>query len=193
MTKSKSTLLSSKERILKAAAELFADKGYHAVGMTDLQKAVNLGRGSLYHHINSKEELLFDIVKVYIYELSEEAELSKSINDPIERLRALGTGLVGKIATHQAELTVCFREVQSLTESRHKEVLDLHAKYEKVWKETYMEGAQKGVFREYDGIILKGLLGMFYYSYLWIRPGGNINMETVANHLNDLSLRMLKK
>lgn len=193
MTKPKSSPLSSKDRILKAAAELFADKGYHAVGMTDLQKAVNLGRGSLYHHINSKEELLFDIVKVYIYELSEEAELARSIKDPVERLHALGSGLVGKIATHQAELTVCFREVQSLTESRHKEVLDLHAKYEKVWKETYMEGAKKGVFREYDGIILKGLLGMFYYSYLWIKPGGKIDTKTISDHLNDLSLRMLKK
>lgn len=193
MTKSKQPKLTSKERIIKAAAELFADRGYHAVGMTDLQQAVNLGRGSLYHHINSKEELLFDIVKVYIYELAQEAEEAKKIKDPIERLRALGTGLVEKIATHQAELTVCFREVQSLTESRHKEVLDLHAKYEKTWKETYVDGANKGVFREYDGIILKGLLGMFYYSYLWIKPGGKVDTKTIAAHLNDLSLRMLKK
>lgn len=193
LPKSKNPALTSKERIIKAAAELFADRGYHAVGMTDLQQAVNLGRGSLYHHINSKEELLFDIVKVYIYELSEEAELAKSIKDPVERLQTLGAGLVEKIASHQAELTVCFREVQSLTETRHKEVLDLHAKYEKVWKETYVEGAKKGVFREYDGIILKGLLGMFYYSYLWIRPGGKVDTKIIADHLNDLSLRMLKK
>ena len=124
LPKSKNPALTSKERIIKAAAELFADRGYHAVGMTDLQQAVNLGRGSLYHHINSKEELLFDIVKVYIYELSEEAELAKSIKDPVERLQTLGAGLVEKIASHQAELTDCFREVQSQTETRHKEVMD---------------------------------------------------------------------
>ena len=62
MTKPKKPQPKSKERIIKAAAELFADRGYHAVGMTDLQKAVNLGRGSLYHHFSSKEELLFDTV-----------------------------------------------------------------------------------------------------------------------------------
>ena len=64
LPKSKNPALTSKERIIKAAAELFADRGYHAVGMTDLQQAVNLGRGSLCQHINSKEELLFDIFKV---------------------------------------------------------------------------------------------------------------------------------
>ncbi len=193
MTKSKQPQPTSKQRIIKAAAELFADRGYHAVGMTDLQQAVNLGRGSLYHHINSKEELLFDIVKVYIYELAEEADLAMGIKDPVRRLQALGAGLVEKITSHQAELTVCFREVQFLTEDRHKEVLGLHAKYEKVWKETYIEGAKSGVFREYDGIVLKGLLGMFYYSYLWIKPGTRMDTKTISDHLNDLSLRILKK
>jgi AcrR family transcriptional regulator len=193
LTKSKQPQPTSKQRIIKAAAELFADRGYHAVGMTDLQQAVNLGRGSLYHHINSKEELLFDIVKVYIYELAEEADLAMGIKDPVRRLQALGAGLVEKITSHQAELTVCFREVQFLTEDRHKEVLGLHAKYEKVWKETYIEGAKSGVFREYDGIVLKGLLGMFYYSYLWIKPGTRMDTKTISDHLNDLSLRILKK
>lgn len=193
MTELKQLQQTSKERIIKAAAELFADRGYHAVGMTDLQKAVNLGRGSLYHHISSKEELLFDIAKAYIFELCQEAESAQSIKDPIKRLERLGYGLVEKIASHQSELIVCFREVHSLTKDRHNEVMALHTKYEKVWKETYIEGAMSGVFREYDGIVLKGLLGMFYYSYLWIRPGTNLNTKSIAEHLNDLSLRMLKK
>lgn len=190
--KTKKTL-SPKERIVKAAAQLFSDRGYHAVGMTDLQRAVDLGRGSLYHHINSKEELLYEIVRVYIHELAVEANESRKIQDPVERIKKLGFDLVEKITTHQAELTVCFREVQSLTENRHKEVMGLHGKYEKVWKETYQEGATKGVFREYDPIVLKGVLGMYYYSYLWIKPDGKIDSRAVADRLVDLTLRMLKR
>lgn len=193
MTKPKQPQPKSKERIIKAAAELFADRGYHAVGMTDLQRAVNLGRGSLYYHISSKEELLFDIAKAYIFELCQEAEFAKSIKDPIKRIEALGSGLVEKITSHQAELIVCFREVQSLTKERHKEVMSLHAKYENIWKEAYIEGAKSGVFREYDGIVLKGLLGMFYHSYLWIKPGTKLDTQSIAEHLNDLSLRILEK
>lgn len=161
--------------------------------MSDLQKAVNLGRGSLYHHISSKEELLYDIVRVYIHELVAEAEHAKKIANPIERIKVLGAGLVEKIATHQSELTVCFREVQSLTELRFKEVMALHGRYERVWKETYQEGAAQKLFREYDPVVLKGVLGMYYYSYLWVKQKGSVDYNVTADRLVDLTLRMLAK
>lgn len=178
---------------MKAAAELFSQHGYHAVGMTDLQQAVNLGRGSLYHHISSKEDLLFEIVSKYIYELLLEAEQAKETKDVIKRIEILGAGLVKKIATHQAELAVCFREVRSLSTVHYEEVMTLHSKYEKVWKDTFQEGSATKVFRPYDPIILKSILGMYYYSYLWIKPDKKNVPEVIARKMNDLSLRMLRK
>lgn len=186
-------ITTSKERIIQAAARLFADRGYHAVGMSDLQKAVSLGRGSLYYHISSKEELLYDIVRVYIHELVAEAEEAKKIADPIARIRVLGAGLVAKIASHQPELTVCFREVQSLSKPRLKEVLELHARYEKVWKETFQEGEKKKLFRSYDPVVLKGVLGMYYYSYLWVKNKDGVDSALASDRLVDLTLRMLAR
>ena len=55
------------------AAQLFAQRGYHAVGMSDIQDAVKLGRGALYHHIRSKEDLLYDVTREYITELADSA------------------------------------------------------------------------------------------------------------------------
>lgn len=181
----------SKEKIIKAAAELFSQRGYHAVGMSDLQQAVNLGRGSLYHHINSKEDLLFDIVSEYIHELLIEAEAAKKIKDVRQRIETLGAALIEKIASHQAELTVCFREVKSLSPPRYDEVMTLHVKYEEIWKSTYKDGANSQVFRPYDPIILKSILGMYYYSYLWIRPDKKNPPSAIAQKMNELTLRML--
>ena len=48
----------SKEAILEAAAAIFSQKGYHAASMQDIAKAVQLQKGSLYHHVNSKQEIL---------------------------------------------------------------------------------------------------------------------------------------
>jgi len=48
---------STKERILKIAAQLFSTRGFHATGMAELEKATGLARGALYYHIGSKEEL----------------------------------------------------------------------------------------------------------------------------------------
>jgi len=57
------------ERIQKIAADLFATRGYRAVGVAEIGEAVGLGRGALYYHISSKEDLLFSIVVRYIEDL----------------------------------------------------------------------------------------------------------------------------
>ncbi|HEY1130027.1 MAG TPA: TetR/AcrR family transcriptional regulator [Roseateles sp.] len=185
--------LPQKERILKIAAQLFAKRGFHAVGMSDLQDAVKLGRGALYHHIRSKEDLLYEISREYIRDLAQSAaQLLVEVRDPSERVQRLGTYLVRKIASHQAELTVCFREIQSLTEPRLSEVLEYHSKYERAWRDTMVDGADAGQFRPYDHVTLKAVLGMYFYGYLWMTPGRAPTAEVIAERVNELALRMLK-
>lgn len=182
-----------RDRILTIAARLFAERGYHAIGMSELGDAVQLGRGALYHHIKSKEDILYNITREYISELEALAEATlRSEADPRKRISALGRQLVLKIASHRAELTVCFQEIRSLTEPRRSEVLSLHKRYENAWRETMAEGARLGVFRPYDSIVLKAMLGMYFYSYLWMRTDGNISPALIAEQLNDLALRMLE-
>lgn len=178
-------------RVVKAAAQLFAERGFHAVAMSDIQEVVQLGRGALYHHIRSKEDLLYDIVREYIADLVEFGlSLSRDL-DARERVRILGRHLVSKIVSHKAELTVCFREANSLTGSRQTEVAQLHATYERIWRDVFVDGAETGVFRPYDPIVLKALVGMYFYSFMWIKPNGILSPEDVADRLNEVALRAL--
>jgi AcrR family transcriptional regulator len=185
--------LPQRARIVKIAAQLFARRGYHAVGMSDIQDAVQLGRGALYHHIRSKEDLLYDVTREYITELADNAlRLKAEQTDPLARLSQLGSVLVHKVASHQAELTVCFRDVQSLSAERCSEVMSMHGRYEQVWRDTLIEGAQQGVFRPYDAIVLKAVLGMYYYCYLWMKPGRPDGAQAIAERFNELTLRMVR-
>lgn len=127
----------------------------------------------------------------YITELVESAISARDEAEPRERVRRLGRHRLLKIASHQSELTVCFREVQRLTAKRHAEVMGLHARYERAWRDTLVEGAELGQFKPYDPIVLKGLLGMYFYSYLWMRPEGALGPDLIADRFNDLALRML--
>lgn len=179
-------------RILKTAAQLFAARGYHAVGMAELGDAVGLGRGALYHHIRSKEDLLFDISREYIADLAAHAEeVASGGHSPTEQVKLLGSYLMLKIASHQAELSLCFREVQSLTGERRDEVMALHVRYEAAWKRLLREGERLGVFQPFDPIVLKGLLGMYFYSYLWIQPSGRVGPAQVADRFNAIVLKAL--
>lgn len=104
----------------------------------------------------------------------------------------LGSVLVHKVASHQAELTVCFRDVQSLSTERCNEVMGWHGRYEQVWRDTMIEGAEQGVFRPFDAVVLKGVLGMYYYCYLWMKPQRPEGAQAIAERFNDLTLRMLR-
>jgi len=181
-----------RERILKVAARLFAENGFHAVSMRDLCDEAGLGRGAIYYHIKSKEDLLYDISRNYMQELIDEGlQIMDENPSAVQRIEQLGHSLIKKISECQTQLTVCFREVRSLTEHRLVEVMGLHKKYEDIWGQTLREGAKNGIFCAYDSILLKSILGMYFYSYVWIKPEGRLSAESIANRFNEVALRML--
>jgi len=182
--------LASKERIIRVAALMFAERGYHAVGVNDLCKAVGLSRGALYHHIHSKEAILDEICSSYMAKLGDLARRTVEQEcDPEVQLRKLGHDLIDIVARHKPELTVCFREIQSLTGERRERVLGLHAAYENVWMQVLKKGHAAGRFRPYSKHRLKGLLGMHYYSYIWIRSDSPAMVRETAETFHDIVLR----
>lgn len=179
-----------KERIREITARLFAEKGYRAVGVAEIGEAVGLGRGALYYHIGSKEDLLYDIVIRYIKDLVRVGhQILKTHKDPHARIIQLSRYLMSTIASHLSELTVCFREADALTGKRHSEVSKLHQDYQNVWATVLKEGAQLGVFRELPPVALKGILGMYFYSFLWLNPKGRQSADEIADIFADIVFR----
>src|SRR5688572_2931069 len=99
-----------KANIRVQAAKLFARNGYDATGIQELSEAVGLGRGALYHHIGSKEQLLFDIITMAVIDVVEEAEaLLDEPLEPEDKVRALSHLMMATVADNLAEWTVFFR------------------------------------------------------------------------------------
>jgi len=84
------TLVDSRQEILRTAARLFQQRGYDATSMNDVAAALKLSKGGLYHHFQSKDEILFEIMN-HAMEITQERVLGpvRGIADPVERLRAL--------------------------------------------------------------------------------------------------------
>ena len=130
----------------------------------------------------------------YISELVESGHrITGEYPDPVSRLRALSRHLMSVISNSLSEIVVCFREVQSLTGSRHHDVMCMHAEYQQIWSKTIEEGVQQNVFREVDKIAVKGLLGMYFYSCLWLKPDGLQSPEDIGDVFSDLVIRSLSK
>jgi AcrR family transcriptional regulator len=183
---------SRREEILRVAAQLFARNGYHGTGIVELGEAVGLGKGALYHHIGSKEDLLYEISSRHVIDMVAFGEqLLASDITPLEKFRRLSRRLMRTIADNLPELTVFFREVGTLKDERGDHLLALRSRFEEIWIEILEEGRAAGVFRTADPIIVKGLLGLHNYSYLWLRPDGRLTPEDISDSYCDLLLRGL--
>ena len=179
------------ERIQKIAADLFATRGYRAVGVAEIGEAVGLGRGALYYHISSKEDLLFSIVVRYIEDLVVAGrDTLESEPDPSKRIYLLSRKLMATIFANLPEMTVCFREADCLTGQRHRVVSNLHQAYQDIWTSTFREGEKKGIFRPLPNVAVKGILGMYFYSFLWLTPSGKSSSREIADVFADMALSM---
>jgi AcrR family transcriptional regulator len=179
----------TKRRILQAAAQLFAEKGYHGTGMGDLEQAVNLRRGALYYHIGNKETLLYEISMSLVAEMQQFADdISAQSLGADEKLRLLARRLMEMIANRQDEIIVFYREWAWLTGDRKAEVLAARDRFEAVWGGLLAQGAAEGVFADKPRVLVKGILGLINYSYLWFHSSGEMGPDEVADLFVDMVL-----
>ncbi|WP_062013866.1 TetR/AcrR family transcriptional regulator [Aureimonas sp. AU4] len=180
----------TKRRVMHVAATLFAEKGYGSVGISEVGDAAELGKGALYYHIRSKEDLLYDIMTLYMVDLVSGADGILSVaTGAVERVRALSSALIEAVFQTRAEMTVCFREVHSLGDEKRADVLKLHGDYQRIWTKVLSEGVEEGVFRPLSRVEIKGLLGMYFYAFLWVRPSGKETPEEVSDAFAGIVLK----
>jgi AcrR family transcriptional regulator len=162
----------TRERIVRASADLFAKRGYHGTGLNQLLTATGLGKGGFYHHITSKEDLLLEIMLDPISRALHAAEaITASREQPIAKLMALGRELGRSMDEHLPAWTVFLREYSSLSDSDKERVLVLRRTYLDHWRAVLTEGIKTGDFRDVDLAFVESVFGIFIYTFVWQAPG----------------------
>jgi AcrR family transcriptional regulator len=177
-----------KDQILEHAARLFSERGYQGTSMRDIGEATGLLAGSLYAHISSKEDLLYQIVLEAARQFLGRVEaLRAEILAPEERLRRAMRAHVGVVADGREHAQVFHHEWNALTGRRRAEVLRLRDRYERLWDEIVRE--LPGVADPKFARLL--VLSAANWTYTWYRPDGPLLPEEVADRFTDLLLRGL--
>lgn len=189
-----STYELNRERVVAVAADLFARHGYHGTGIAELAKAVGLGRGALYHYIGSKEALLYAISRTQVDRMNAQAEaVLRAGLPPEELLREMARGLLRNIADHRSEWAVFFRDYSALSGERRDHVIAARERYEGYWRQALDRGVEAGVLRPTPALLVKGILGMLNYTYLWFEPDGALTPEELADEYVDTLLRGIRR
>jgi AcrR family transcriptional regulator len=126
---------SRREQILRAAAQLFAERGARAVGVDDVGAAVGVTGPAIYRHFASKDAMLAEM----LLRISERllaggsAQVSEAGPDPVDQLRALIAFQVDFALDNPALITVQDRDLGALSERDARQVRQLQRRYVEVW------------------------------------------------------------
>ena len=177
--------------IVSAAAKVFRTKGYHAATVRDIADEVGLLKGSLYHHFDSKEELLYLVVKEPIAQMYRTmAEIAAADGRATDKLRRAIAAHLEAFDRHYPHLFVYLREREAV-KRRYREKIGFSPKdYERCWQQILSEGVESGEFRHDLDIQVAsyGLLGMLNWLYKWYDPQGRLSVREVAEQFTALAL-----
>jgi TetR/AcrR family transcriptional regulator, cholesterol catabolism regulator len=179
-----------RDAIIDTSAGLFARRGYHATGLTELCAANGLGKGALYHYIGSKEELLAAVHDRVMDEVMLGADrVAVAGGPPSAQLAMLGDELLDVIHRYPDHVWVFLHEFPALTGERAEQFRTRRREYERRVEAVLRAGVRAHEFRELDPrLTALAWLGMHNYTYLWLKAGGPLTARDVAKPFADIFL-----
>lgn len=175
--------------MLRAAAGLFADKGFHNTSVSAIAQACGVSKPLLYHYYRDKEQLLFDIADSYIDEL---LAIVAAVED-----RKLG------VEAHFAELVTRFMEKYEHAQDQHM-VLVQDVKFLQQEQAAQVAAKQRRVVaafadalariepglkgRKLDKAVTMILFGMINWTFTWLRADGPLTFRDMAPIVTEIFL-----
>ncbi len=176
-----------------AAAELFAVRGYHATTMRHIASALGIQAPGLYNHVDSKQEILRDImVGVMTDLLAEQRAALQSTNDAAEQVRRVIESHVRYHCRHQRATVVGNREIPNLEEPSRSLVISQRDEFEREFRAVIERGVAEGRFAVGSARLASyGILEMGIGVATWFREDGELSESQVAYEYGEMALRIL--
>jgi AcrR family transcriptional regulator len=188
------TLVDSRQEILRTAARLFQQRGYDATSMNDVAAALKLSKGGLYHHFQSKDEILFEIMN-HAMEITHDLVIApvRRIAGSEERLRALiRLHIEVVLSPRDREITVMLHENHPLPPTLRKRINARKKEYIHFVEgliADFQKEAQRARPTKYavsPRAAAFALLGMINWIYQWYKPEGDLQAHNLVPQFTGL-------
>jgi AcrR family transcriptional regulator len=182
----------SRERtkeLVGVAARLFRDRGYDATTMQNIANEMGILKGSLYHYVETKEDLLWMIVEAPLMELNQAVgEILAATSTPVmTRLRRAVETHAVSFEKHHPHMFVITRENgETLSTQRKDAIAALRSEYYGLWRKAILEGMTNGELRPdlNPGVTVQAIFGMLSWMFRWYTPGGRLSATEVADQFS---------
>ncbi len=170
-------------QILRAAADLFRERGYQASTVDHIAGRLGMSKASLYTHFRAKDEMLAAISRETIEAFTRDLNLVLGSRlDLAEKLRRMVRQHVRFVIANRSFLTVFFGEEANLPPRFARSLAAQKDRYDKGVERIVAEGVRAGVFRDVPPrLVVFGVLGMVNWVHKWYNPAGRWGAEEISS------------
>jgi AcrR family transcriptional regulator len=174
-----------KREMLKMAAKLFEEKGYHKCSLQDIVQPLGLTKGSFYYYFSSKEELLYNIHdEMVAFSLEKLEELSAQSGLRAEdKLYIIVKCMLLTIHHYRSHVAVFFQEKKYLNPDDLEKIRAKRKRFADMVYHLLAEDYEKGRFKsDLDlKVVILGIFGMCNWAYQWYEYEGRLDIEAIID------------
>ncbi len=173
-----------REELLELAATLFAERGMRATTVRDIADAAGILSGSLYHHFDSKESMVDEILRGFLDELFDSYHkiVAEGLG-PRETLEGLVVASFDAIDRSHSAVAIYQDEAKHLVGTeRFEYITERNSEFRELWNGVVERGIADGSFRpDVDvELVYRFMRDTVWVAVRWYRPGGKLTAEAVA-------------
>ncbi len=178
-----------RDAIVRAAARLYARRGFQGASVADLAKACKTSKSLIYHYFPSKEDILYDVMASHLDALVAAAVAATRSGGPEEQLRALTLAFMRLYVGAQDRHKVLLNELDNLASGPRAEVIGkqraIIATVEELIRDLRPESGPLAL------PLTMLFFGMINWTHTWFRAEGRVSAERLADLAVDLMLEGL--
>src|SRR5581483_5411173 len=136
-----------RNELTRQAARLFAEKGYHGTSIGDLAAAMGVRKGSVYAHIESKQDLLYETLRDGASAFHRALDAIPEELPATDKIRLALRGHLRLVAEQLDVATVWTQEWRYLEGERREEFVSERRRYEERIRALFQEGVEMSELR----------------------------------------------
>ncbi len=183
------------EEIYRTATQLMVQKGYGATSIGDIAKAVGMTKAGLYHHIRSKQDMLFQILQHAMDGLDRVViEPAKHLKDPEAWLRETIRLHVHGLFDHGLEFALLFPERRHLEPAQQQVITQQIENYLELLRKAMRELAETGKLRGLNiDITARHILQTIVGIARWYTKDAGVPVDFLAEQTVNFNLSAILK
>ncbi|MCH5644876.1 MULTISPECIES: TetR/AcrR family transcriptional regulator [unclassified Gordonia (in: high G+C Gram-positive bacteria)] len=185
MSPRNSTQTSRRDELLATAGRMFAEQGLRSTTVRDIADAAGILSGSLYHHFDSKESMVDEILRGFLDDLFDRYRAIAAAGlTATETLRQLVIASFESIDAQRNAVAIYQDEAKRLAgQARFAYIGELNTEFRQLWQSVLQRGVDDGEFRaDLDvELVYRFMRDTVWVAVRWYRPGGTLTVEAIAD------------